>query len=65
MRDKSIGELKGVGLGRSIVGGGLEDDTSYVGGVAVEGEDWIGVLGETVVETDVLIACCSEEMFIW
>jgi len=52
-------------LGKSIVGSGLESGTSYVGGVAVEGEDWIGVLGETVVETDVLIACCGEEMFIW
>jgi hypothetical protein len=39
--------------------------TCYVGGVAIEGEDWIGVLGETVVETDVLISGCCEEMFIW
>jgi hypothetical protein len=51
-------------LGKSIVGSGLASGTSYVGGVAIEGEDWIGVLGETVVKADVLIACRGEEMLI-
>jgi len=42
----------------------VEGNTRDIGRVAIEGEDGIWVLGETVVETDVLISCCCQEMFV-
>jgi hypothetical protein len=43
----------------------VEGDARDVTSVSVKGEDWVGVLGCAVIETDVAVPGRSKEMLIW